>query len=328
MRVTKPGKIVTLQGMTEFQNEYAHGITVVIPVRDRAAIVGRTLDSLAAQTYRPMRVLLVDNGSTDNTWEILSKWAETVRADDFEVEIISESRPGECSARNAGIRRVRTDWTMSFDSDDFMYPDHVARAMRVIDANRDAGLVIWGAADNWNGRDRILKVGKRHLWFQVICSGIMAPHRYCVRTELFCKAGMWDEDIAVHGDLDIAVRILAHKPKTIMATDGITYRIELSSDSMTRGKAESIVRRSLPAWRVIKSRVPVQCRRWIEFTQIYIWALLGKCDLKSAGVEKSDWASEGVLWRLWLKFVYHYTASGGRGACRVFMMFANKNKMP
>ena len=65
-------------------------ITIVIPVRDRAMVVGDTLRSVAAQTLRPLCVVLVDNGSCDRTPEVLRLWAEMLDARGIFTRVVSE----------------------------------------------------------------------------------------------------------------------------------------------------------------------------------------------------------------------------------------------
>ena len=132
-------------------------ITVVIPVRDRAGVVGRTLDSVAAQTLRPFSVVLVDNGSTDGTRAVLDRWQREMSAVGPDVTVISEPRPGACAARNAGLAVVRTPWVMFFDSDDVMLPGHLARAVAVALRNPAASVIGWDALDQWTGRSKKLR---------------------------------------------------------------------------------------------------------------------------------------------------------------------------
>ena len=69
-------------------------ISIIIPVFNRAGIVGRTLDSIAAQTLRPLNIILVDNNSSDNTLEVLTQWGKDNSTDDFKITILQEKKPG------------------------------------------------------------------------------------------------------------------------------------------------------------------------------------------------------------------------------------------
>ena len=69
-------------------------ISIVIPVYNRAAVVTRTLDSVFAQTARPLQLILVDNASTDGSAELLRQWAATHDSSDFGVRLLSASARG------------------------------------------------------------------------------------------------------------------------------------------------------------------------------------------------------------------------------------------
>ena len=100
-------------------------ITIVVPVKNRATLVLRTLGSIKAQTWRPLKVIVVDNASTDGTPESVENWIEKHGAPDFEVTLDREPEPGAARARNRGLEAVDTRLMMIFDSDDMLSPAQV-----------------------------------------------------------------------------------------------------------------------------------------------------------------------------------------------------------
>ena len=118
-------------------------ISIIIPVYNRAEIVTATLDSVAKQSLRPLDVILIANNSTDNTLEVLNEWKQQVETEDFHVTILRESKPGATTARNRGLKEAETPYTMFFDSDDLMAPNHVQRAVDAFIANPDIDVVGW-----------------------------------------------------------------------------------------------------------------------------------------------------------------------------------------
>jgi glycosyltransferase involved in cell wall biosynthesis len=96
-------------------------VTVVVPARDRAHLLGRALESVAAQSLLPRAVVVVDDGSTDDT-------AEVARAHGADV-IRLERSGGSGPARNRGIEAARTTWVAFLDSDDIWDSGHVAALM-------------------------------------------------------------------------------------------------------------------------------------------------------------------------------------------------------
>ena len=89
--------------MENLENTGAAGemVSVVVPVRDRAEIVCRTLESIENQTYRPIHLIVVDNGSRDETLRVVSDWKYAHEAEGFKITILLESTPGAC---HGGLR--------------------------------------------------------------------------------------------------------------------------------------------------------------------------------------------------------------------------------
>jgi glycosyltransferase involved in cell wall biosynthesis len=109
-------------------------IAVVIPTFNRAELIGRAIESVLAQRRQPDEVIVVDDGSTDHTQEVVEHYAR---------HVTFEQKPngGVSSARNVGVRRSATDFVAFLDSDDFWYEDHLERMERAItDTGGRAGL--------------------------------------------------------------------------------------------------------------------------------------------------------------------------------------------
>lgn len=83
--------------------------------------------SVVRQSYRPLHVILIDNGSTDNSMEMLRLFKQEQETDGFRVTVGNEAVSGATSARNRGLDYVDTEWVMFFDSDDEMRPELVER---------------------------------------------------------------------------------------------------------------------------------------------------------------------------------------------------------
>ena len=94
-------------------------ISIVIPAYNAAATVGRCLDSLLAQTYRDFELIVVDDGSTDSTAQIISAYAER----DSRIRLIGQENAGVSAARNVGLDAARGDLIGFTDSDDAISPE-------------------------------------------------------------------------------------------------------------------------------------------------------------------------------------------------------------
>lgn len=205
--------------------EYEPLITIVIPVRDRAMIVGRTLQSVASQTLRPLRVVLVDNGSCDATPEVLRIWSELMWADGIEVSVIREPRPGAAVARNRGLREVSTPYVMFFDSDDTMHRDHCRRVAEGIAAAGYPDIAGWPVRQNVDrGRSTVGRFCRRNRLTNHLFHGSMSTQRFVVKTDLIRRVGGWDERLRGWDDYELGIRLL-------MAT-GSVKRLPLEPDTV------------------------------------------------------------------------------------------------
>jgi glycosyltransferase involved in cell wall biosynthesis len=101
-------------------------ISVVIPTLNRAGILPRSLESVLAQTLQPAEIVVVDDGSTDDTERVVRKCSPLIRYVRLPI------RRGAQAARNRGIREARGDWIAFQDSDDEWFPDKLERQVELL----------------------------------------------------------------------------------------------------------------------------------------------------------------------------------------------------
>lgn len=106
-------------------------VSVIIPTFNRAHLIGETLDSVLAQTYTNWECIVVDDGSTDNTEQVV---LNVIKEDSrFRIFKRLKSKPkGANTCRNIGLAEAKGDYVMFFDSDDVMTPDHLDVKMQTI----------------------------------------------------------------------------------------------------------------------------------------------------------------------------------------------------
>ncbi|MDE6377149.1 MAG: glycosyltransferase family 2 protein [Duncaniella sp.] len=206
-------------------------ITVVIPVFNREATLPSTLASVDAQKRRHDRVILVDNGSTDTSLSIITDWASTRPY----VTVLTEPKAGACAARNRGLREVITEWTMFFDSDDLMLPNHVADFVKGIERHPDCDLL---GRDTWiDYPDGKAVTGYFMCRFSPMLwnlwRGSLATQRYVARTELFRRAGGWDESIFGWNDLELGVRLILAGARMAKLTGKPSVKVRFQEVSIT-----------------------------------------------------------------------------------------------
>jgi len=105
-------------------------VTVIVPAYNAGATIGATLDSIRAQTHTNLEVLVIDDGSTDATAEIVLHHASI----DPRIRLIRQSNEGVAAARNRGIAEARGEYLAPIDADDLWRPDKIERQMQVLRA--------------------------------------------------------------------------------------------------------------------------------------------------------------------------------------------------
>jgi glycosyltransferase involved in cell wall biosynthesis len=113
-------------------------VSVVIPAFNASATIDETLRSVRSQSHRQLEIIVVDDGSTDDTVVIVKRHA----AQDSRITIITQRNSGVAAARNAGWQAARADFVAFIDADDLWTPSKIARQLQaLLDGGKRTGLV-------------------------------------------------------------------------------------------------------------------------------------------------------------------------------------------
>lgn len=188
-------------------------MTVVVPVYNRKELVVRCLDSIYAQTCRPLNVIVVDNGSSDGTVENVRRWASMRCDDSFGLEIICEPRRGAANARQRGLENTKTKYVMFFDSDDVMRNDSVEKILDTWKKNPEADIIAWPLTIHRGNSIRITHSIKGNLLERHLVHAIFCTLGYAVKTDFLNCVGGWDGSYLKWDDLEVGVRLMLGNPK-------------------------------------------------------------------------------------------------------------------
>jgi glycosyltransferase involved in cell wall biosynthesis len=114
-------------------------VSIVIPTYNRADTLSRSIDSALSQTYRPIEVIVVDDGSTDRTCEVLASYGGRIRHE-------KQANAGPSSARNRGVGMSRGEFIAFLDSDDVWHVDKISRQVRLMDGGGHVDCCITNAS--------------------------------------------------------------------------------------------------------------------------------------------------------------------------------------
>ncbi len=211
-------------------------INVIIPVRDRAALIGSTLDSVAAQNRLPDRLIIVDNGSTDSTAETVGQWI--VAHPEINAVLLTEPKPGAPAARNRGLREIpgsEDQYVVFFDSDDIMHPTHLSRIAAWLERYPDTDLLYFDVAmrdpDGWTTVKST--PGEEPLIYSHIFHATLSTQRYAARKWLIDRCGGWDEELTRWNDYELGLRLAVNASAPRKLTGEPTVTVLPRADSIT-----------------------------------------------------------------------------------------------
>ena len=220
-------------------------VSVIIPTYNYGRFLRDAIDSALAQTYRPIEVIVVDDGSTDGTPEVLAAYGERIR-------VIRQDNRGAGAARNRGIAAAHGDYLAFLDSDDILRPQSLEREIARFVADPSLGLVHC-AAESVDGDGKPLSVSLNGMegWVatellrldrEVIGtpgSGIMVPKRVAA------EIGGYDESLQPSEDWDFCYRIAVRYRVGYIREPLLTYRLHGGGLHLNVGRMEISMLRAL-----------------------------------------------------------------------------------
>ena len=183
-------------------------VSIVIPAYNRAQKVVEALKSIQAQTYTNWEVIVVDDGSSDKTCEVVAEFA----AKEHRIRLLRhETNRGGQAARNTGIKAAKGEWIAFLDSDDYWVPEKLAEQVKVLDAHKNVGIVYARMPIiNEKGEQVGTKpagVSGRNFKELIELCGDLPTSTVMTRRECFDKTGMFDTTLMTMQDIDMWLRI-------------------------------------------------------------------------------------------------------------------------
>ena len=207
-------------------------VSVVIPAFNASPYLREALESVMAQTYQDFEIILIDDGSTDDTAEIAADYRPLLR-------YFHQENAGPAKARNRGIAEAKGKFVAFLDADDVWLPEKLEKQVRRFRAEPDLGLVTTGHQAFEVGRIHPPEKDKRKLLFEggnvakaiFVHSNVATPSVMVPRAVLD-EIGGFEEEIHIGEDDNLWIRIAASYPVALV--DEVLVRCRLRHDSLTR----------------------------------------------------------------------------------------------
>lgn len=183
-------------------------VSVIIPTYNRAKSIGRAIKSVLNQTYQDFEIIVVDDGSTDNTEQIAKSF------DNDRIKYIKyEKNNGASVARNAGIRTSKRQFIAFQDSDDEWLPEKLEKQMKIFEeASPKIGIVYTGFWRIKNKRkvyipSRQIKKKEGNIYKQLIKENFVGTPTIVLRSVCLEKIGIFDERLPALEDWELFIRL-------------------------------------------------------------------------------------------------------------------------
>ncbi|GAB2633363.1 glycosyltransferase family 2 protein [Belliella aquatica] len=237
-------------------------VSIIIPVYNKAAFVRETLDSALVQTYLNTEIILVDDGSTDGSFEILQEYYQK---HPDKIVLIDQENQGVSAATNKGIQAARGEYIQFLDADDLLSSDKIANQIKLLagqsesaiascewkifnDTPKQAQSMFYGVFQNFNsGLDLLLR-----FWNY---QEMMQPAGYLTHRSLIEKAGPWDESLTINQDGEFFNRVLLHTDKVVYDSEGKVFYRTPGEFNVSQQKTEKAMTSLLESYRCYEKDV-------------------------------------------------------------------------
>lgn len=222
-------------------------VSVIIPNYNKEQYIEQCINSVLAQTYSNIEIIIVDDLSTDRSRKIIQQYEskyENVRA------ILLNENGGVSRARNIGIKAASADYVTMLDSDDFYYSNEkIANEMEVLRVNSPDGIaysyrqvvdensnLLYKERRHW---DRY-RSGKVYKYLLTEKDGFSFVQRdYIVKKEYILEVGAYTEGDSYYEDYDLLMRLVEKHPMFFTGKDGTAYRLVRTGLSTVQKKNDA-----------------------------------------------------------------------------------------
>jgi glycosyltransferase involved in cell wall biosynthesis len=185
-------------------------VSVIIPTFNRSKKVVRAIESVLNQSIKDFEIIVVDDGSTDNTNQALARYMSTIKY------IRQPVNRGVSAARNIGIKSSTAPWIAFLDSDDYWLNEKLSVQMEFVDSN--PGTVACQTEEIWIRNGRRVNPKRKHkkpsgnIFKESLKLCLVSPSAVALKRSLFEEVGLFDETFPAAEDYDLWLRISCRHP--------------------------------------------------------------------------------------------------------------------
>jgi len=201
-------------------------VSIIIPLYNSEAYIAQTIDSCLAQTHRDIEIIVIENGSTDKSYQIVKS------IDDKRLSVFQIPTPNAAAARNYGYQKATGTWIIFLDADDVMASNKIELQLKALSKKPEG----WIACCAWakfkiNTKEAVIKPQK--VWAiqnpvdwclqSWMGGGMMIPGCWLIPKPIIDEAGLWDERLSLHDDGEFMCRVLLASKGNVFVENTLVY---------------------------------------------------------------------------------------------------------
>jgi Glycosyltransferases, probably involved in cell wall biogenesis len=237
-------------------------VSVLIPVYNKAKFLQETLYSTLNQSYSNTEIILVNDGSTDDSFEILQQYSDQYPD---KITLIDSANRGVSAATNLCLQHAKGEFIQFLDADDLMSPNKIEKQVQLL-SEKTKGAIAAGEWVNFT-HDFHQSAQVPYGVFQDFESGLdlllrfwnnqemMAISSYLTHRDLIEKAGSWDENLTINQDGEFFARVLLHAEKVLFEPEGKVYYRSPGATNVSQQKSRKAMKSLLESYQAYERAV-------------------------------------------------------------------------
>jgi glycosyltransferase involved in cell wall biosynthesis len=225
-------------------------VSILIPCYNAEKYLEETLNSALSQTWQNIEIIVVDDGSTDNSLSIAKRFASN------KVKVISQENRGASAARNRALKEAQGDFIQYLDADDLLNPIKIEDQLLLLQSSSLDFLAVCATIYFWNGKlpeQGVYEAGFPFIvdgdnpleWLLTLLGaddnrgGMVHPAAWLISHRVIRDAGCWDEKLSLDDDGEYFTRVVLASKGIRRASSALTYyRKYRNGSNLSAGKTE------------------------------------------------------------------------------------------
>ena len=233
-------------------------VSIIIPLYNSEAYITQTIDSCLAQTHDNIEIIVIENGSTDQGYQIVKS------IDDKRLSVFQILKPNAAAARNYGYHKATGTYIIFLDADDVMASNKIELQLKALSAKPKG----WVACCAWakfkiNTKEAVISPQK--VWAiqnpidwclqSWMGEGMMIPGCWLIPKPIIDKAGLWDERLSLHDDGEFMCRVLLASIGNVFVENTVVYYRQVATSLSRQNQTYKAAKSALDVCELYKKQV-------------------------------------------------------------------------